>query len=152
MCTILSTELASEFGIGDRTRIAAQIIPGIGFVGAGSILHAKNGVTGLPTAATLFVVASIGMGCGGGLYLLSFFATVLIVMALLGLGWAETRFNLKPLSMIYSILTNKSADEILAAVSAVLHNMRKEIQGVHVTPTQNQATIAFTMDVTRNEH
>jgi putative Mg2+ transporter-C (MgtC) family protein len=152
MFTILSTELASEFGIGDRTRIAAQIIPGIGFIGAGSILHAKNGVTGLTTAATLFVVASIGMACGGGLYLLAFFATVLIVIALLGLGWAETRFNLKPLSMIYSILTNKSADEILGAASGVLHNMGKEIQGVHVTRTETQARIAFTMEGTRKEH
>src|SRR5258708_34167738 len=152
MFTILSTELASEFGIGDRTRIAAQMIPGIGFIGAGSILHAKNGVTGLTTAATLFVVASIGMACGGGLYLLAFFATMLMVMALLGLGWAETKFNLKPLSMIYSIFTKKSADQILAAVSDLLHNMGKEIQGVHVTRTETQARIAFTMDGTRKEH
>ena len=152
MYTILSMELASEFGVGDRTRIAAQIIPGIGFIGAGSILHAKNGVTGLTTAATLFVVASIGMACGGGLYLLAFFATLLILAGLLVLGWAEARFNLKPLSMIYSILTIKSADEILAAVSAVLHNMGKEIQGVHVTRTETKARIAFTMEGTRKEH
>src|SRR5690349_794021 len=51
MFTILSTELAGEWGIGDHTRIAAQIIPGIGFIGAGSILHAKGGVSGLTTAA-----------------------------------------------------------------------------------------------------
>ena len=61
MFTILSNELAAEWGIGDHTRIAAQIIPGIGFIGAGSILHAKGSVTGLTTAATIFVVASIGM-------------------------------------------------------------------------------------------
>src|SRR5438552_10918230 len=59
MFTILSSELAKDFGIGDRTRIAAQIIPGIGFIGAGSILHDKGGVSGLTTAATMFVVASI---------------------------------------------------------------------------------------------
>src|SRR5256885_15121865 len=51
MFTILSTELASEF-VGDHTRIAAQIIPGIGFIGAGSILHSRGSVTGLTTAAT----------------------------------------------------------------------------------------------------
>src|SRR5438552_12765702 len=66
MFTILSSELAEP---GDRARIAAQIIPGIGFIGAGSILHSKGGVSGLTTAATLFVVASIGMATGGGLYL-----------------------------------------------------------------------------------
>ena len=66
MFTILSTELAGAFGIGDHTRIAAQIIPGIGFIGAGSILHDKAGVSGITTAATIFVVASIGMAAGGG--------------------------------------------------------------------------------------
>ena len=56
MFTIMSDQLASGYG-GDHTRVAAQIIPGIGFIGAGSILHAKGSVTGLTTAATLFVVA-----------------------------------------------------------------------------------------------
>ena len=68
--TVLSAELAGEF-TGDHTRIAAEIIPGIGFIGAGSILHAKNGVSGLTTAATIFVVASIGMASGAGLYSLA---------------------------------------------------------------------------------
>src|SRR3954469_22781564 len=55
MFTILSSELAGPFG-GGRTRIAAQIISGIGFIGAGSILHSRGSVTGLTTAATWFVV------------------------------------------------------------------------------------------------
>src|SRR5712671_4398617 len=49
MFTILSAELASGWGVGDHTRIAAQIIPGIGFIGAGSILRAKGSVSGLTT-------------------------------------------------------------------------------------------------------
>ena len=65
MFTVLSDKLAAGFG-GDHTRIAAQIIPGIGFIGAGSILHSKGGVSGLTTAATMFVVASIGMAAGEG--------------------------------------------------------------------------------------
>src|SRR5260370_1433901 len=105
MFTILSTELASEFGIGDRTRIAAQIIPGIGFIGAGSILHAKNGVTGLTTAATLFGVPSIGMARSGGLYLLAFFATMVSGLAPLGVGWAKTKVKPKTTSLISSMFT-----------------------------------------------
>src|SRR5215468_9553721 len=65
MFTILSMELAQG---NEATRIASQIIPGIGFIGAGSILREKGGVTGLTTAATIFVVAAIGMAIGGGLY------------------------------------------------------------------------------------
>ena len=64
--TVLSKELAGVPA--DSARIAAQIIPGIGFIGAGSILHARGSVTGLTTAATLFVIASVGMAVGGGLY------------------------------------------------------------------------------------
>src|SRR4249920_1627673 len=60
MFTILSARLADQY-VGDHTRIAAQIIPGIGFIGAGSILHSRGSVQGLTSAATIFVVASIGM-------------------------------------------------------------------------------------------
>ena len=66
MFTLLSDALALKF-LGDHTRIAAQIIPGIGFIGAGSILHNRGDlVTGITSAATLFVVASVGMAVGGG--------------------------------------------------------------------------------------
>src|SRR2546427_3165026 len=68
MFTLLSDQLAGAH-TGDHTRIAAQIIPGIGFIGAGSILHSRGDlVTGITSAATLFVVASVGMAVGGGLY------------------------------------------------------------------------------------
>src|SRR5205085_12445503 len=105
MFTVLSVELAGQF-VGDHTRIAAQIIPGIGFIGAGSILHSRGSVQGLTTAATIFVVASIGMATGGGLYLVAIFATIVILLALNLLGWAETRFNLKPV-----VLTLQTAGE-----------------------------------------
>src|SRR5437588_8654465 len=78
--TVLSRALAAEPS--DYTRIAAQIIPGIGFIGAGSILHMRGLTTGLTTAATLFVVASVGMAAGGGLYLTAMFATGLVLAAL----------------------------------------------------------------------
>src|SRR5246127_5903739 len=81
MFTVLSNQLAGSMG-GDHTRVAAQIIPGIGFIGAGTILHARGFVVGLTTAATLFVVASVGMGAGGGLYITAVFATGLILIAL----------------------------------------------------------------------
>src|ERR1700730_12702371 len=92
--TILSDALAVKY-LGDHTRISAQIIPGIGFIGAGSILHTRGLTTGLTTASTLFVVASIGMATGGGLYLTEIFATVVVLIALFVLGHLELTFNLK---------------------------------------------------------
>src|SRR5271166_6434698 len=110
MYTVLSDALAVEH-LGDHTRISAQIIPGIGFIGAGSILHARGLTTGLTTAATLFVVASVGMATGGGLYLTAIFATVLVLAALFSLGHLELTFNLKTLLNTYEV-TGVSVDEI----------------------------------------
>src|SRR5271166_7055893 len=100
--TVLSDVLAGEH-TGDHTRIAAQIIPGIGFIGAGSILHTRGLTTGLTTAATLFVVASVGMAAGGGLYLTAFFATGLVLLSLFLLGHLEETFNMKLLIMGYEV-------------------------------------------------
>jgi putative Mg2+ transporter-C (MgtC) family protein len=151
MFTILSEELAGEFA-GDHTRIAAQIIPGIGFIGAGSILHAKGGVSGLTTAATLFVVASIGMACGGGLYLQATFATLLIFIALQVLGWMERRFNLKPLVINYVILTTKTADEVVAAVNSMLEDSDATLQGMRLSKVDGKEKLVFSVDGTRIEH
>src|SRR5579864_5459067 len=116
MFTLLSDALAVEH-IGDHTRIAAQIIPGIGFIGAGSILHARDKlVTGLTTAATIFVVASVGMAVGGGLYLTSIFATGLIFLCLYLLGRAEERFGLKTAVHGYEV-AGRNADEITLEIN-----------------------------------
>jgi putative Mg2+ transporter-C (MgtC) family protein len=152
MFTVLSTELASQWGIGDHTRIAAQIIPGIGFIGAGSILHDRGSVSGLTTAATLFVVASIGMACGGGLYLLAIFATMLIYLALHLLGVLERRANLKPLIMNYIIVSDKTADELVTEVNSILEDQGKQMEGMHLSRLNGKEKLIFSVGGTRNEH
>jgi putative Mg2+ transporter-C (MgtC) family protein len=92
MFTILSDELAGRFG-GDHMRIAAQIVPGIGFIGAGAILRERGSVIGLTSAATIFVTASIGMAAGGGLYMTATFATFVALGALVILGKLEDYFE-----------------------------------------------------------
>jgi len=149
MFTVLSSELAAT---GDQARIAAQIIPGIGFIGAGSILHAKGGVSGLTTAATLFVVASIGMASGGGLYLLAIFATMLLFLALRVLGWLERRLNLKPLTMNYIVESDETADDLVAEVNAILEAHGKEMQGMRLSRAGNLERLVFMVDGTRSEH
>jgi putative Mg2+ transporter-C (MgtC) family protein len=152
MFTILSNELAGEWGIGDHTRIAAQIIPGIGFIGAGSILHDKGGVSGITTAATLFVVASIGMAAGGGLYLEAIFATMLIYLALHLLGILERQLNLKPLRMNYMIVSDKTADDLVAEVNSILEDQGKEMQAMRLSRAGEKEKLVFRVDGTRSEH
>jgi putative Mg2+ transporter-C (MgtC) family protein len=150
MFTILSDRLAGNWG-GDHTRIAAQIIPGIGFIGAGSIMQSRGAVTGLTTAATLFVVASIGMAVGGGLYLPAIFATIVILLALNILGWLEARFNLKPLLISYGVV-GEEVDAALAAVNEVMQEERRVMQSVQVGRTDHAYRIQFTVDATQKEH
>jgi putative Mg2+ transporter-C (MgtC) family protein len=150
--TILSGELAGALG-GDHTRIAAQIIPGIGFIGAGSILHARNGgVTGLTTAATIFVVAAIGMACGGGAYWLAIFAGLLIFIALRALGWIERRFGLKSLMMNYVVLSDRPAADLVAEVHAVVDQGGKEVEGLRVSRSDGKLQLAFSVEATHGEH
>lgn len=77
--TIISTGLCGS----DPGRIAAQIVAGIGFLGAGAIIHSGIGIHGLTTAAGIWVVASIGMACGAGFYFLAVSATALTLIVLL---------------------------------------------------------------------
>ena len=77
----------------DPARIAAQILPGIGFIGAGTIMQAKGTVTGLTTAATLWVVAAIGMALGAGGYIEATGTTLLVLVILWPLGWVEDRIE-----------------------------------------------------------
>lgn len=69
-------------GVGDPGRVAAQIVVGIGFLGAGAILHARGNVHGLTTAATLWVTAAIGLAVGVGMLLMSVAATALVFFLL----------------------------------------------------------------------
>lgn len=126
--TILSDVLAVEH-LGDHTRISAQIIPGIGFIGAGSILHTRGLTTGLTTASTLFVVASVGMAAGGGLYLTAIFSTAVVLAALFTLGHLERTFNLKTLLFSYEV-TGRSAEEITQEVNRILEHRHRLMQNV----------------------
>lgn len=152
MFTVLSTELAGAFGLGDHTRIAAQIIPGIGFIGAGSILHSRGGgVTGLTTAATIFVVASVGMACGGGSYYLAIFASALMFLALRLLGWMEQRFSLKASIINYFVVSDKPASDLVAEVHFIMDRMGKELRGLHLARGEGKQRLSFSVDATRRE-
>ena len=149
MFTILSVELAGEW-TGDHTRIAAQIIPGIGFIGAGSILHSRGSVSGLTTAATLFVVASIGMAVGGGLYLPALFATLMIFLALEVLGWGEKRFRLKQVLVAYE-LVGDNTDALIGAVNSVLEETHKTMRTIQVGRRDGMSRVQFSVEASRSE-
>ena len=95
--TELSLAMTAEFG--DPSRIAAQIVTGVGFLGAGAIIQGRGTVTGLTTAATMWLVAAIGMAVGFGALLEATGTTLLVVLVLVALRpierWIEKRKQLE---------------------------------------------------------
>ena len=88
--TIISREMAS--GSQDSiTRIAAQIVTGVGFLGAGAVIQDRGGIHGLTTAATIWLIASIGMACGARFYGLAILSTILALVVLVGL-WQVDKY------------------------------------------------------------
>ncbi|HVT90108.1 MAG TPA: MgtC/SapB family protein [Tepidisphaeraceae bacterium] len=73
----------------DPARLAYAIMVGIGFLGAGTIVHSQGAIRGLTTAAGLWCVAAIGMALGSGIYVISFFATIMVLLALWFLDYVE---------------------------------------------------------------
>lgn len=93
-CLIMLTsihvfDIYKGFTAVDPARIAAGVITGIGFLGAGTIIRDRQGVKGLTTAASLWVVAGIGLACGSGFYSASIFATLLALVVLFVLRYIE---------------------------------------------------------------
>jgi len=147
--TVLSGQLAGNLG-GDHTRIAAQIIPGIGFIGAGSILHARGSTMGLTTAATVFVVASVGMAAGGGLYITAVFATGVILIALALLGQFEKRLSLRSLSYTFEV-TGKNTDAVLNELSKVLAAAELDMEEINAVSADGSSRIVFSVKCVKTQ-
>ena len=150
MFTIASIELAGP-DTQDKTRIASTIVTGIGFIGAGSILHSRGSVQGLTTAATIFVVASIGMAAGGGLYLVAIFATIIVLLALHFLGWAETRYNLKPVVMTYET-AGERGEQVIGEINRILDEEHLITESIKLGGVGGAVLVHFTVNADRKEH
>ena len=115
----LSTQVAQLLG-GDPTRIAAQIISGIGFLGAGAVLHSHGFVLGLTTAATIWVVAGVGMALGSGMYLVAAFATAMSLVTLYFLSFIEDKIQGRR-SYSYALVVT-DLNQALTSINKVLQD------------------------------
>jgi len=110
---------AYGFANTDPSRVAAQIVTGIGFLGAGTIFLRKDLVRGLTTAATIWAVAAIGMAAGTSQYFIALFTTLLILSVLMVLKPIEKRFFKRPSEALVSVVVPRDETEI-ERVRAVL--------------------------------
>ena len=97
---------------GDPGRIAAQVVSGVGFLGAGAIIQMKGSVRGLTTAAGIWMAACIGLAVGAGMYLISIIATLLIIFILVNIERIEQRHNFLWESKIIRVKMHGILDDI----------------------------------------
>jgi len=100
----------------DAARVAAQVVSGIGFLGAGVIIFQKNVVRGVTTAAGLWVVAAIGLACGAGMYAVAGAATVLTAICLEMMHFFHLHYGEKLVDMTLDTNGNKDLVSVLDAL------------------------------------
>jgi putative Mg2+ transporter-C (MgtC) family protein len=148
--TLLSAVLAGDTGT-NKGQVASNIVQGIGFLGAGLILHNKNRVSGLASAASIFVVASIGMACGAGLFLPAIIATLIVLVSMAAIGFVEWRVNLKSYSLIYEA---RGSDEtsLLIAVLDAMDKEQRRLGSVERDTFGTVQRVSFSHSATKRKH
>jgi putative Mg2+ transporter-C (MgtC) family protein len=114
----------------DPSRVAAQVVSGIGFLGAGSILLRGEVVRGLTTAASLWSVAAIGLAVGGGLYIEAAAATLVIVIILAGIKPLEERFQQRHITRELQVEAEPGTLSITALEAALGYRSRRVVRYV----------------------
>ena len=148
--TILSGEISRAFGDTGSTRIASNIVQGIGFLGAGAILREAGGRVGMTTAATIFVEAAIGMAAGGGLYAIAAYATALVLFALVCLGWVAQRFDLKHRSVAFRLTTSHTGN-LATEVQRLMTELKVPMQQFRVSMAGDKSIVEFESVVSHSQ-
>ncbi|MFZ0580053.1 MAG: MgtC/SapB family protein [Candidatus Acidiferrales bacterium] len=145
--TIISYVMAGEV-TGDHTRIAAQIIPGIGFIGAGVVIRERGAVLGITSAATIFVMASIGMAVGAGMLGTAIFATLLVLVALVALGILEDRLGLHTQMMVFQLTSSVAPADLLMAAHKIVEEAHIACRHWQTRKLDDAMVVDFEAEVT----
>lgn len=126
----------------DPGRIAAQVVSGIGFIGAGTILVARGHVIGLTTAATLWVVAAIGLAVGSHAYVEAIGTTLLVVVVLVMLGRLEEFFLRRRRQVTVEVVTDPSSG-LLDAVDDLLRGREVEARATEIQKGPDEFRLSY---------
>lgn len=129
---LLGIQLQKIYPDIDVTRIGAQVVSGIGFLGAGAILKEGFSVRGLTTASTLWVVACVGLAAGGGYYFGAILATILIYVALQWMGNYSVVSTKKQIGVFVSRI-----DDVLPSLLTILTNYNIKVSNVSIFDCDN---------------
>jgi len=148
--TIASIEIARRTGDASPTRIASNIVQGIGFLGAGVILRERGSVVGLTTAATIFSVAAIGMAAGGGLFAIAGLGCLLLLFALVVLYYVEGWLNLRARYMLFRIFVDRTENMVID-VHRIFDRIGVAIDNFQVSLAGEKNLIQFDAEVSTRQ-
>jgi putative Mg2+ transporter-C (MgtC) family protein len=148
--TILSGELGHLWNDTGSTRIASNIVQGIGFLGAGAILKDSAGLVGMTTAATIFVEAAIGMAAGGGFFKVAGVSTAIVIFGLVVLAWTAEKLNLKPRLLSFRIMTTHP-ENLSSEVQKLLQSLNIRLLHFRVSMAGKTSIVEFEADVSHKQ-
>ena len=148
--TMLSIVLAGEGNI-DKSRIASNIVQGIGFLGAGLILHNRSRISGMTSAASIFAVASIGMACGAGLYAPAGAATLIVILSLELVGFMEQQLNLKMFPRVYEV-RGEDASLMKISILDAMDKAKERLTNIDQDKIGDVTRLSFVLSATKTRH
>ena len=148
--TLLSAVLAGE-NSPNKGQGAANIVQGIGFLGAGLILRNRNRVCGLASAASVWAVASIGMACGAGLYLAATVAAVIVIISMELVGFLERRAGIRPFGVTYEA-RGEDQNQMLQSILKVMDKTHLRLADIETHTIGNTQRVTFPVNATGNQH
>jgi putative Mg2+ transporter-C (MgtC) family protein len=148
--TLLSANLAGE-GSTNKGQVAANIVQGVGFLGAGLILHTRSRVLGLTSASTVFTVAAIGMACGAGLYVEAALATAMVLVSLQTIGLMESKLPWKQYVLLYEV-RGKDEGPMYTAILSVLDAAKIRMNVVERDKLGSLERVTFAVSASKLKH
>ncbi len=154
--TIISVYIAQGFSdtgfYGDPARIAAQIVPGIGFIGAGAIMQSKATIHGLTTAATIWVVAAIGMCIGAGYTVAGLVFTLTVLFTLLAINKLEAKFIGRTGLHVLEIVFEDDKGEVRANINQAISNNEISLDDFDISRTEQYFVLRVQYTNNQSEH
>jgi putative Mg2+ transporter-C (MgtC) family protein len=148
--TLLSAVVAGDNG-SNKGQVASNIVQGIGFLGAGLILHNRSRISGLTSAASIWVVASIGMACGAGLYGAAVVAAIVVILSLEVVGFLERRANLKIYPLVYEA-RGRDQTLMMESILKAMDTAGERLTGMETDAIGAMQRVSFTLAVTKKQH
>lgn len=148
--TLLGSVLAGDTSP-NKGQVASNIVQGIGFLGAGLILHNRSRVSGLASAASIWVVASIGMACGAGLYAAAAVGAVIVACALGVVGFLEQNASLKAYPMTYEA-RGHNKPRMLESILGAMDHAKQRLTDIESDAIGDLERVSFSLAATKRQH